>query len=198
MFFGFRTARDGRGAEKTGAGLLGDGKAGQTGRPARCPSCPARGPSRWRAARSGRRSPQFFVRRRVDGESAVNSRQTIRRIETFRASNAALTRSVNGVDLLPLRFHMHVSLRNLIVIHVDTLELQVRVAVVRARRVNAVLVADHLPELRADLVAALAALDVPSRNTSRKETRPITKCASTKTFRVKNPLRSVTNARLRG
>lgn len=35
--------------------------------------------------------------------------------------------------------------------------------VVRARRVNAVLVADHLPELRADLVAALAALDVPSK-----------------------------------
>ena len=30
--------------------------------------------------------------------------------------------------------------------------------VVRARRVNAVLVADHFPELRADLVAALATL----------------------------------------
>ena len=44
--------------------------------------------------------------------------------------------------------------------HVDALELKVRVAVVRTRGVNTVLITDHLPELRADLVAALAALDV--------------------------------------
>ena len=43
-------------------------------------------------------------------------------------------------------------------LHVNTLELEVRVTVVGARRVNAVLVADHFPELRADLVAALATL----------------------------------------
>ena len=43
-------------------------------------------------------------------------------------------------------------------VHVDALQLQVGVAVVGARRVNAVLVADHFPELRADLVAALATL----------------------------------------
>merc|ERR1719269_236726 len=48
----------------------------------------------------------------------------------------------------------------LIVVDVDALELQVRVPVVRARRVDTVLITDHLPELRADLVAALAALDV--------------------------------------
>merc|ERR1719443_1420588 len=48
----------------------------------------------------------------------------------------------------------------LVVIHVDALELQVRVAVVRSRRIDAVLITDHLPELGADLVAALAALDV--------------------------------------
>ena len=50
--------------------------------------------------------------------------------------------------------------RRLVVVHVDALELEVRVAVVRARRVDAVLVGDDLPELGADLVAALAALDV--------------------------------------
>merc|ERR1719359_1755044 len=41
-----------------------------------------------------------------------------------------------------------------VVVHVDALELKVRVAVVRTRGVNTVLITDHLPELRADLVAA--------------------------------------------
>merc|ERR1719305_1673041 len=45
----------------------------------------------------------------------------------------------------------------LIEVDVDALELEVRISVVRARRVDAVLIANHLPELRADLVAALAA-----------------------------------------
>ena len=48
----------------------------------------------------------------------------------------------------------------LVVVHIDALQLQVGVSVVRTRRVDAVLIADHLPELRADLVAAQAALDV--------------------------------------
>ena len=48
----------------------------------------------------------------------------------------------------------------LVVVDVDALELEVRVAVVRARGVDAVLVGDDLPELGADLVAALASLDV--------------------------------------
>ena len=41
---------------------------------------------------------------------------------------------------------------------VDALELEIRVAVVGARRVNAVLVADHLPKFGAALVGALATL----------------------------------------
>merc|ERR1719440_801798 len=48
----------------------------------------------------------------------------------------------------------------LVVVDVDALQLQIRVSVVRPGRIDAVLVADHLPELRTDLVAALAALDV--------------------------------------
>ena len=47
----------------------------------------------------------------------------------------------------------------LVVVHVDALELEVGVAVVGAGRVDAVLVGDDLPELGADLVAALATLD---------------------------------------
>lgn len=48
----------------------------------------------------------------------------------------------------------------LVVIHIDPLQLQVRVAVVPPRRVDAVLVADHLPELGSDLVPALPSLYV--------------------------------------
>ena len=47
-----------------------------------------------------------------------------------------------------------------VVIHVDAFELEVGVAVVSAGGVDAVLGADDFPELGADLVAALAALDV--------------------------------------
>ena len=45
-------------------------------------------------------------------------------------------------------------------VDIDALELQVRVAVVRARGVDPVLVAHHFPELGTDLVAALPTLDV--------------------------------------
>jgi len=45
-------------------------------------------------------------------------------------------------------------------VDVDALELEVGVTVVRAGRVNAVFVGDDLPELGADLVTALATLDV--------------------------------------
>ena len=48
----------------------------------------------------------------------------------------------------------------LVVVHVDALQLQVGVTVVGTSRVNAVLIGDDLPELGADLVAALATLDV--------------------------------------
>ena len=46
----------------------------------------------------------------------------------------------------------------LVVVDVDSLELEVRVAVVGSGGVDSVLVRDHLPELRSDLVAALASL----------------------------------------
>ncbi|GER44766.1 eukaryotic translation initiation factor 3subunit B [Striga asiatica] len=50
----------------------------------------------------------------------------------------------------------------LVVVHVDALQLQVRrgVAAELAGGVDAVLAADHLPELGADLIPALASLDV--------------------------------------
>jgi hypothetical protein len=48
----------------------------------------------------------------------------------------------------------------LVVVDVDALQLQVGVAMVGARGVDAVLVGDNLPELGTDLVAALATLDV--------------------------------------
>ena len=48
----------------------------------------------------------------------------------------------------------------LVVIDIDSLELELGVAVVFSGVVNAVLVADHLPELGSDLVATLTALDV--------------------------------------
>jgi hypothetical protein len=48
----------------------------------------------------------------------------------------------------------------LVEVDVDALELQVRVTMVGAGRVNTVLVADDLPELGTDLVAALTTLDM--------------------------------------
>ena len=46
--------------------------------------------------------------------------------------------------------------RGLVEVDVDALQLQVRVTVVGARGVDAMLIGDDLPKLRADLVAALA------------------------------------------
>ena len=48
----------------------------------------------------------------------------------------------------------------LVEVDVDSLELEIAVAAVPAGRVDAVLGADHLPELGPDLVAALATLNV--------------------------------------
>mmetsp|Transcript_33819 Transcript_33819/g.61843 ORF Transcript_33819/g.61843 Transcript_33819/m.61843 type:complete len:266 (+) Transcript_33819:911-1708(+) len=48
----------------------------------------------------------------------------------------------------------------LVEVHVDALELEVGVAMVSTGRVNTMLVSNDFPELGADLVAALAALDV--------------------------------------
>jgi proteasome assembly chaperone (PAC2) family protein len=48
----------------------------------------------------------------------------------------------------------------LVVVNVDTLELEVGITVVRTGRVNSMLVRDDFPELSSDLVTALASLDV--------------------------------------
>lgn len=50
----------------------------------------------------------------------------------------------------------------LVVVHIDSLQLKIRrpVSLVPTRGIDAVLVADNLPELGADLVAALASLNV--------------------------------------
>lgn len=48
----------------------------------------------------------------------------------------------------------------LVVIDIDALELELRVATVLSRVIDAMLVTDHLPELGPDLVAALATLDM--------------------------------------
>ena len=60
----------------------------------------------------------------------------------------------------------------LVVVHVDALQLQVGVAVVGAGGGDAVLVGHDLPELRADLVTALAALDCNLRATASARSEP--------------------------
>ena len=57
----------------------------------------------------------------------------------------------------------------LVVVHVDALELEVRVAVVGAGGVHTMLVGDNLPELGTDLVAALASLKVNNLSHGDKE-----------------------------
>jgi hypothetical protein len=81
------------------------------------------------------------------------------------AEDLAVGARAHGVHGTGLEVHEHraghiASACGLIVVHVDALELEVGVAVVGAGGVNTVLVGDDLPELGADLVAALAALHV--------------------------------------
>jgi hypothetical protein len=85
--------------------------------------------------------------------------------EVIRAEDLAEGAGADGVHGAGLQVHQdgagHVAAAGgLVVVHVDTLQLEVGVAVVRAGGVNAMLVADDLPELGTDLVAALAGLDV--------------------------------------
>mmetsp|Transcript_13162 Transcript_13162/g.15107 ORF Transcript_13162/g.15107 Transcript_13162/m.15107 type:complete len:486 (+) Transcript_13162:172-1629(+) len=84
--------------------------------------------------------------------------------EVVGAEDLAVRTSTHRVHRTGLQVHQnrtgHVApTSRLVEVHVDALQLQVGVALVRARGVDAVLVGDHLPELRADLVAALAALN---------------------------------------
>jgi hypothetical protein len=71
----------------------------------------------------------------------------------------------DGVHGPRLQIHEHrardvSAAAGLVVIDINALELELRVAAIPSGVVDAMLVADHLPELGPDLVAALPALDV--------------------------------------
>jgi len=85
--------------------------------------------------------------------------------EVVGAEDLAVGAGAHGVHGAGLEVHEHgardvPATAGLVVVDVDALELEVGVAGVLARVVDAVLVADHLPELGPDLVPALPALDV--------------------------------------
>jgi hypothetical protein len=85
--------------------------------------------------------------------------------EVVRAEDLAVRAGAHGVHGPRLEVHEHgardeAAAAGLVVVDVDALELEVGVARVLAAVVDAVLVADDLPELGPDLVAALAGLDV--------------------------------------
>ena len=103
-----------------------------------------------------------LVRTRVGSPSTAGSGPEDEVVRTKELTERA---SAHGVHGARLQIHedrtRHVAAASgLVVVDVDTLELEVRVAVVRTRGIDAVLITDHLPELGTDLVAALAALDV--------------------------------------
>mmetsp|Transcript_8068 Transcript_8068/g.14386 ORF Transcript_8068/g.14386 Transcript_8068/m.14386 type:complete len:454 (+) Transcript_8068:282-1643(+) len=85
--------------------------------------------------------------------------------EVVRAEDLTEGTSTDGVHGTRLEIHEdgtgHIAATSgLVKVHVDALELEVRVAVVGAGGVYAVLIGDDLPELGTDLVAALATLNV--------------------------------------
>ncbi|KAF5214251.1 hypothetical protein ECC02_013173 [Trypanosoma cruzi] len=84
--------------------------------------------------------------------------------EVVRAEDLPVWTSAHGVHRAGLQVDKHrtghvAAARCLIKVHIDALQLKVRIALVCSRWVHTVFVADHLPELRADLVAALAGLN---------------------------------------
>ena len=85
--------------------------------------------------------------------------------EVVRAEDLAIRTAADAVHGARLQVHEDcprdiAPAAGFVEVDIDALELQVRVAVVRARGVDPVLVAHHFPELGTDLVAALPALDV--------------------------------------
>merc|ERR1719317_1662792 len=95
----------------------------------------------------------IIARARLSKHKVIGSEELTERTGAHRVHRARLEIEQNGARDIA-------SARRLVVIDVDALELKVRVAVVRSRRVDAVLIADHLPELGADLIAALSRLNV--------------------------------------
>ena len=85
--------------------------------------------------------------------------------EVVRAEHLAEGAGAHGVHRAGLEVHQHgagnvAAAGGFVEVHVDALELEVGVAVVRAGGVNAMLVADDFPEFGTDLVTALAGLNV--------------------------------------
>eukprot|EP00760_Papus_ankaliazontas_P025007 PhM_4_TR2455/c1_g1_i1/m.64634 len=94
----------------------------------------------------------------------VISRSRLAEDEVVGAEDLAVGAGADAVHRAGLKVHQHgagdvAAARGLVEVDVDALQLEVGVALVRAGGVDAVLVGDDLPELGADLVAALTALD---------------------------------------
>lgn len=85
--------------------------------------------------------------------------------EVIRPEDLAVRPRSDAVHGPGLQIHQHrpgnvAAAARLVVVDIDALKLQLRVAMVAACCVDPVLVADHLPELGSDLVPALTTLDV--------------------------------------
>mmetsp|Transcript_47461 Transcript_47461/g.79474 ORF Transcript_47461/g.79474 Transcript_47461/m.79474 type:complete len:230 (+) Transcript_47461:909-1598(+) len=85
--------------------------------------------------------------------------------EVVRTEDLAIWTSTDGVHSSGLQIHQdgtrHIaSASGLVVVHIDALQLQVRVSLVGTSWVHAVLIGDNLPKLGTNLVPALASLDV--------------------------------------
>ena len=88
--------------------------------------------------------------------------------EVVRAEDLAIRTAANAVHGAWLQVHQHgpgnvAATASFVEVHIDALELALRVfcaAAVGAGGVDAMLAADQLPELGADLVAALSTLNV--------------------------------------
>jgi hypothetical protein len=102
---------------------------------------------------------------RVVSLRPVVSRPSLPEHEVVRPEDLSVRTRPHTVHRPRLQIHQHRARHvppaaRLIVIHIDPLQLQIRHALVRPRRVDAMLLAHHLPELRSDLVSALPSLDV--------------------------------------
>jgi hypothetical protein len=85
--------------------------------------------------------------------------------EVVRAEKLAKRASTNRVHGSGLEVHEYstgdvAAARGFVVVDVDAFELKIGITMVGTSRVDAVLIRDYFPELSADLVTALAALDV--------------------------------------
>ena len=85
--------------------------------------------------------------------------------EVIRSKDLSIRTASDAVHSPRLEIHEHRSwyippTARLVVVHVHPLQLNVCIAMIASCGVNPVLCADHLPELGADLVAALATLDM--------------------------------------